>query len=95
MLELSTKLGFHHDKSTHYYPQANGQVEAINKILKTMIQGMVGHTKSSWHLQLFLALWYYMTMVKTSIGFTPFQLVHGLEETIPIECEIHSPKLIV
>ena len=38
MANLITKLGFHHDKSTPYYPQANGQVEAINKVFKTMLQ---------------------------------------------------------
>ena len=42
MAELSVKLGFHHDNYTPYYPQANGQVEAINKVLKTMLQQMVG-----------------------------------------------------
>ena len=30
MEELSAKLGFHHENSTPYYLQANGQVEAIN-----------------------------------------------------------------
>ena len=30
MEELSAKLGFRHENSTPYYPQANGQVEAIN-----------------------------------------------------------------
>ena len=30
--ELSTKLGFLHENSTPYYPQANGQVEAIKKV---------------------------------------------------------------
>ena len=34
MEELSAKLGFCHENSTPYYPQANGQVEAINKVLK-------------------------------------------------------------
>ena len=56
MVELSVKLGFHHDNSTLYYPQANGQVEAINKVLKTMLQQMVGKAKSNWNLQLFFAL---------------------------------------
>eukprot|EP00253_Pinus_taeda_P006767 PITA_06767 len=28
-------------------------------------------------------------------GFTPFQLVYGLEATLPIECEIPSLKLVV
>ena len=47
MEELSTKLGFHHENSTPYYPQANGQVEAINKVLKTMLCWMVGDHKSN------------------------------------------------
>ena len=41
MEELSAKLGFRHENSTPYYPQANGQVEAINKVLKTMLRQMV------------------------------------------------------
>ena len=43
---LSAKLGFCHENSTPYYPQANGQVEAINKVLKTMLHRMVGDHKS-------------------------------------------------
>ena len=38
MEKLSAKLGFHHENSTPYYPQDNGQVEAINKVLKTMLR---------------------------------------------------------
>jgi hypothetical protein len=37
---------------------------------------------------LFLALWAYRMAVKTTIGFTPFHLVHGVEVILPIECEI-------
>ncbi len=36
--DLEAKLGFHHEYASPYYPQANGQVEAINKVLKTMLQ---------------------------------------------------------
>ena len=49
MVELSAKLGFRHENSTPYYPQANGQVETINKVLKTMLHRMVGDHKSNWH----------------------------------------------
>jgi hypothetical protein len=37
MSKLTEKLGLHHENSTPYYPQANGQVEAINKVLITML----------------------------------------------------------
>eukprot|EP00253_Pinus_taeda_P003394 PITA_03394 len=37
MTELTTQLGLRHDSSTPYYPQANGQVEAVNKVLVTML----------------------------------------------------------
>jgi hypothetical protein len=95
MSELHVKLGFRHKNSYPYYPQANGQVEAINKVLKTMIQRMVGANKTLWHLQLFSALWDYCTSMKTSTRFTPFQLVYGIESILLIECEIPSLKLKV
>ena len=44
---------------------------------------------------LYLALWAYQTFVKTATGFTPFQLVYGLESIFPIECEIPSLKLAI
>jgi hypothetical protein len=88
-------LGLHHDNSMPYYPQANGQVEAINKVLITMLRRMIGIHKTSWHTMLFSALWAYRTSVKSATGFTPFRLVYGVEAILPIECEIPSLKLAV
>lgn len=95
MVELAAKLGLSHDSSTPYYPQANGQVEAINKVLKRMLQRMIGVHKRRWHLILYSALWSYRTSVKNATGFTPFQLVYGLEAVLPIQCEISSLKLAI
>ena len=38
MTKLSYQLGLRHDNSTPYYPQDNGRVEAVNKVLTTMIK---------------------------------------------------------
>jgi hypothetical protein len=95
MSELTEKLGLRHENSTPYYPQANGQVEAINKVLITMLRRIIGIHKMSWHTMLFSALWAYRTSMKFSTGFTPFQLVYGIEVILPIECEIPSLKLAV
>ena len=64
MTELTTQLSLRHDSSTPYYPQANGQVEAVNKVLVMMLQRTVGMHKSNWHLMLFSTLWAYRTSVK-------------------------------
>ena len=95
MAELSAKLGFRHENSTPCYPQANGQVEAINKFLKNMLRRMVRDHKSNWNLTLFSALWAYRNSIKTTTGFMPFQLIYGLKVVLPIECEISSLKLAV
>ena len=44
---------------------------------------------------LFPALWDYRMSIKSATGFTSFQLVYGLEATLPIECEIPSLKIAV
>ena len=38
MTELTGQFGLRHDSSTPYYPQANGLVESINKVLVIMIR---------------------------------------------------------
>ena len=43
----------------------------------------------------FSAVWAYHTSSKKSTGFTPFQLIYGLEVVLPIECEISSTKLAI
>jgi hypothetical protein len=60
-----------------------------------MLRRIIRIHKMSWHMMLFSALWAYQTSVKSAMGFTPFQLVYGLEVVLPIECEIPSLKLVV
>ena len=60
-----------------------------------MLQRTVDKNRSNQHIMLFLALWAYRTSVKTTTGFTPFQLVYGLEAIFLIKCEIPSLKLVI
>ena len=47
----------------------------------------------NWHIMLYPALWAYRTSVKTATGFSPYQLVHGVESILPVESKIPSLKL--
>jgi transposase InsO family protein len=87
-VKISSKLGFLDEFASPYYPQSNGHIEAVNKVLKTMLQRTINKHKTNWHHILFSTLWAYQTAVKTATGFTPFHLIHGVEATLPIECEI-------
>jgi hypothetical protein len=60
-----------------------------------MLQRMVNKHKTNWHHMLFSALWAYRTAVKTATSFTPFHLVHGVEATLPIECEIPTLRTAI
>jgi hypothetical protein len=95
MTKLTSKLGLWQEHSSPYHPQANGQVEVVNKTLKTILQRTINSAKSNWHLMLYSTLWAYRTSVKTATSFSPFQLVYELEAVFPIECQIPSLKLVV
>src|SRR5882762_9302052 len=95
MEELASKLRYKQENSYSYYPQANGQVEVVNKSLKSILQRTIAQSKNNWHIMLYPALWSYRTTVKTATGFSPYQLVHGVESILPVECEIPSLKLAV
>ena len=44
---------------------------------------------------LYPALWAYRTTVKTATGFSPYQLVHGVESVLLVECKVPSLKLSI
>ena len=95
MEELASKLGYKQEHSSSYYPQANGQVEAVNKSLKSILQRTITQRKMNWYIMLYPALWAYRTTVKTTTSFSPYQLVHGVESILVVECEIPSLKLAI
>jgi hypothetical protein len=56
---------------------------------------MIGIHNKTYHMMFFSTLWAYKTYVKSAMGFTPFQLVYGIEAILSIECETPSLKLAV
>nr|XP_043611701.1 uncharacterized protein LOC122583350 [Erigeron canadensis] len=67
------------------HPQANGQVEAMNKQIVHGIKTRLGRCQSGWLDELHQVLWALRTTPKTSNGETPFSLVYGSEAMIPTE----------
>ena len=95
MTKLATMLGFKQEHSSYFYPQVNSQIKAVNKTLNTILKRTINVAQSNWHIMMYPALWAYRTNVKTTTGFSPFQLVHGVEAVTPVECEISSLKITI
>ena len=49
----------------------------------------------NWHIMLYPTLWAYRITVKTAIGFSPYQFVHGVDSIFSVECKIPSLKLVI
>ncbi|KAM2221267.1 hypothetical protein ACFX1S_020364 [Malus domestica] len=69
------------------HPQSNGQVEAINKIIKRILKTSLDKAKSCWPEFVPQVLWSCHTSYRTSTGETSFSLAFGTEAVVPVELE--------
>jgi transposase InsO family protein len=95
--ELSSfcfKYGIVLSHSSNYYPQGNGLAESSNKNLMTIIKKTVGDNKKSWDSKLKFALWADRITKKSATGKTPFELVYGLDVTLPVHLRLPAYQLL-
>ncbi|XP_060674836.1 uncharacterized protein LOC132804450 [Ziziphus jujuba] len=76
--------------STPYFAQANGQAEAINKVLKGILKKMVDDNLRDWHSLLSETLWAYRTSKRSGTRTTPFALTYGHDAILPMEVTVRS-----
>jgi hypothetical protein len=89
MNELGIKL-LH---STPYYAQSNGQAEASNKIIISILRKMLESNKRNWHEDLYNTLWAYRTSKRSPTGTTPYALVFGHDAILPLEINVRSLRI--
>ncbi|XP_074361447.1 uncharacterized protein LOC141701713 [Apium graveolens] len=79
--DLHIKKGF----SVVCHPQSNGQIEAINKIIKHTLKVKLEENKGCWLEELPRVLWSYNTTPRSITGKSSFTLTYGCEAMMPIE----------
>ena len=90
MQEFAKEMGFKLLTSTPYYAQANGQVEAANKVVISLIKKHVGKKPRNWHKTLDQILWACRTSPKEATNTTPFRLAFGHDAVLPVEIYLQS-----
>ena len=78
-------MGFTNRYSTPAYPQGNGQVEAVNKVIVNGLKKRLDDAKGRWVEELPHVLWTYRTTPRRSTGETPFLMSYGADAVIPLE----------
>ncbi|KAM1755466.1 hypothetical protein ACFX12_007793 [Malus domestica] len=92
--EYTASLKIRLEQSTPYYPQANGQVEANNKVLIGILEKIIKERPGMWHLKLNEALWAYRTSFRSVTGTTPYALTYGHDAMLPVELSINLLRTI-
>jgi transposase InsO family protein len=83
--KITTEFLIQHHKSIPYHPQANGIVEAFNKIMERGLTKVCCEHREDWDNRVPTVLWDYMTTTKNLHKYTPFHLVYGKEVMVPTD----------
>lgn len=79
------KLGIEHKMTASYHPQANGIDERLNGTLMRILRSYVDELQDSWDEHLKWSLYVYNTTVHESTGYSPYQVLHGLDSRSPLK----------
>ncbi|XP_058726362.1 uncharacterized protein LOC131597701 [Vicia villosa] len=93
MHKFAKEMSFKLLTSTPYYAQANGQVEAANKVIIGLIKKHVGKKPKNWYKTLDQALWACRTSPKEATNTTPFRLTLGHDAVLPVEIYLQSVRI--
>lgn len=87
-------LGIKKITTTAYHPQGNGITERINRTIKNSLAKYVYKHQKDWDVYLRYINFAYNTTQHSATKETPFFLMHGRRETVPIDIVFANDKKI-
>ncbi|GAA0153688.1 hypothetical protein LIER_11863 [Lithospermum erythrorhizon] len=83
--DLYTELDIDHMTSSMSYPQGNGQMEVMNRVIFKGVKKRLQQEGGSWHQELPTVLSSLRTTLNPITRETPFSLVYGYDALMPVE----------
>ena len=90
---VCSQLGIKNHYSSPAHPQANGQIEVMNRSLLKIIKTQLNGAKGIWPEELPSILWAYRTTARMPTRETPFRLAYGSEAIILAEVGLISYRM--
>ncbi|XP_024164019.1 uncharacterized protein LOC112170997 [Rosa chinensis] len=91
--KLVNDYGIQFIHSTPYYTQSNGQAEASNKIIITLLKKLLVENPRQWHNTLYETLWAYHTSKRNPTASTPYALMFGHDAVLLLDINVQSLRV--
>lgn len=91
LAEICRLFGIMKTRTTPLHPQSDGQVEAFNKCLASMLSKVVASNQSDWDLKLPYVMMGYRSSVHHTTGKTPFEMMFGRNVNLPLDVMMGEP----
>ena len=86
--EICKLFGIRQSRTSPYQPEGNGQCERMNRSIITMLRTLCSEDKSQWPIHLPKLIHAYNCTPHKTTGFSPFFLMFGREENLPVDTQM-------
>lgn len=74
---IPQELGIDKKRISALHPQANGNVERLNRTIRDILRKLTNESGDDWHLEIPFLRFNYMNHDHNATGYSPFYLSHG------------------
>lgn len=91
--EVCKLLNIEKIQTSSYAPSSNGQIERLHRVIKDMLSHYIREDQRDWDQWIPYVMMAYRGTVHSSTGYSPFFLLHGRDQVLPIDDFIRPQRV--
>ncbi|KAG5868291.1 hypothetical protein JTB14_023318 [Gonioctena quinquepunctata] len=91
--EVCKLLNIKKIQTSSYAPTSNGQIERMHRVLKDMLSQYICDNQRDWDSWIPFVVMAYRGTIHSSTGFSPYFLLHGRDQVLPIDDFIKPQRI--